>query len=110
MQSRQHRQPGTASMHCNQSMCTDRPDCSGYKRRGVLREESRRALMKSLCTRCQGSTARKDGEGHTVAGAPVAPGLAHLPEIAHGDAKMPVDENMARGSTMLPKHPAVGLS
>ena len=46
-----------------------------------------------------------------VAGAPVAPGLAHLlPEIAHGDAKMPVDENMARGSTMLPKHPAVGLS
>ena len=45
-----------------------------------------------------------------VAGAPVAPGLAHLPEIAHGDAKMPVDENMARGSTMLPKLPAVGLS
>ena len=45
-----------------------------------------------------------------VAGAPVAPGLAHLPEIAHGDARMPVDENMARGSTMSPEHPAVGLS
>ena len=45
-----------------------------------------------------------------VAGAPVAPGLAHLPEIAHGDAKMPVDEKTARGTTMLPKHPAVGLS
>ena len=45
-----------------------------------------------------------------VAGAPVAPGLARLPEIAHGGAKMPVDENMARAATMLPKYPAVGLS
>ena len=65
MQSRQHMQPGTASMHCNQSMCTG-PIGAGYKRRGVVREESRLAWMIGLCTRCQGSTARKDGEGHTV--------------------------------------------
>ena len=52
------------------------PIGAGYKRREVLREESRMAFLKGLCTRCQGSTARKDGEGHAVAGASVAPGLA----------------------------------
>ena len=51
------------------------PIGAGYKRREVLREESRMALSKGLCTRCQGSTARKDGEGHAVAGASVTPGV-----------------------------------
>ena len=63
MQSRQHMQPGTASMHCNQSMYADRPIAVGYKRqRQVLREEIRMPLWKGLCTGCQGSTARKDGK------------------------------------------------
>ena len=44
-----------------------------------------------------------------LAGAPVAPGLAHLPEIAHGDAKRPGDEDVAR-ILMLPEYRAVGLS
>ena len=35
-QSRQHMQPGTASMHCNQSMYADRPNCSGIQAPGGL--------------------------------------------------------------------------
>ena len=78
------RQACRAGNTCNQARraCTAAKACmqtgpigAGYKRREVLREESRMALSKGLCTRCQGSTARKDGEGHAVAGASVTPGV-----------------------------------
>ena len=68
---KQARRACTAAKACMQTG----PIGAGYKRREVLREESRMALSKGLCTRCQGSTARKDGEGHTVAGASVTPGV-----------------------------------
>ena len=79
-----HWEAGSGGNTCNQARraCAATKTCmqtgsraAGYKRREVFREESRMALSKGLCTRCQGSTARKDGEGHTVAGASGTPVL-----------------------------------
>ena len=112
MQSRQHMQPGTASMYCNQGMYADRPNCSGVQTPGGLAGRGPQAIV-------EGSLHKMSGQHGTQGwkGGPPEPELLWrrgscrvLPEIARGDAKRPVDEDAARVSARLPKYPSVGRS
>ena len=63
MQSRQHMQPGTASMHCNQSMFADRPNWSGIQAPGGLAGREPQAIVEGSLHRMSGQDGTQGGKG-----------------------------------------------
>ena len=112
MQSRQHMQPGTASMHCSQSMFADRPNCSGIQAPGGLAGREPHGTVERSLHKMSGQHCTQGWRGPHRSRSFCGAGprsYSILPEIAHGDAKRPVDEDVAR-ILMLPEYRAVGLS
>ena len=113
MQSRQHMQPGTASMHCNQSMYADRHKWSGIQEPGGLAGREPHGILERSLHKMSGQHRTQGWRGphrsRSFCGARFR-SYSILPGIAHGDAKRPGDEDVARIWTMLQEYPAVGLS
>ena len=99
MQSRQHKQSGKLALQLKHA----------YRQAQLPREVLRGEGSKVPCTRCQGQHCTQGWRGpHRNRSCSGARARTAFSEIAHGDAKRPVDEDMSRVSTRLPKCQAVG--